>query len=166
MAKRLTDTTKWDREWFQNLSPTYKSFWSYLCDKCDHAGIWQKNIRLAEFVVGDEIDEEKAVFLFGDRIQEIGSDKWYLPGFVLFQYGEFCKDKRVHMGVISVLKKNGLQWPIPLAIDCQSIANPLPRHCHKDKDKDKDKDLDKAKDKAKDKATAKAKAMRGLVGAA
>ena len=85
MPKRFTDTNKWDDAWFGALSPTDKLFWSYLCDKCDHAGIWKVNIPLAKFHIGADYEPDPK--RFGGRIQVLDKDKWYIPKFVAFQYG-------------------------------------------------------------------------------
>ena len=50
MAKRFTDTDKWKKKWFRELKPISKCFWSYLLDNCNHAGIWEVDISLAEGV--------------------------------------------------------------------------------------------------------------------
>jgi hypothetical protein len=39
MAKRLTDSNKWNDSWFTNLPMDIKLVWIYLLDACDHAGV-------------------------------------------------------------------------------------------------------------------------------
>jgi len=132
MSKRFTDTNKWEDPWFCDLDINGKLLWEYLCDKCDHAGIWKVNMRLAEFHLGFKPD----VNGLGGRAIELRSGKWFLPGFVDFQYGELNPANKVHASVIFILKKEGA-W--------KDLKSPL--QGAKDKDKDKEKDKDKDKDK-------------------
>lgn len=146
MAKRLTDTEKWDRQWFLSIPGAYRSFWLYLCDRCDFAGVWNKNMPLAQIYVGFDLDEKKALEFFGGRVVEIAPDKWFVSRFVTFQYGTYRQAKSVHRAVMAKLAANGLRWH---SQDLgKGIAKGFGKSCHKDKDKD----LDKAKAKAKDKA--------------
>jgi len=39
MAKRFTDTEKWNEDWFLEIINPHKLFWIYICDNCNHAGI-------------------------------------------------------------------------------------------------------------------------------
>ena len=52
MSKRFTITEKWEDTWFSGLNPIEKLVWNYLCDKCDLAGFWEINVKLAAFQIG------------------------------------------------------------------------------------------------------------------
>jgi len=126
MAKRFTATEKWIDPWFCNLRPIDKLFWIYLLDNCDHAGIWQVNWPLVKFHLGDFDFNE---IVFNGRIIELSKEKWFIPKFIIFQYGELNPENRAHLSVINILKKEGA---------LKGLKQPL-QGC-KDKDKDKDKD--------------------------
>ena len=49
MAKRFTDTQKWSEDWYLDLPITYKVFWIYICDNCNHAGIYKPNKRVLNY---------------------------------------------------------------------------------------------------------------------
>lgn len=136
MAKRFTDTGKWDKLWIRKLSPELKLLWVYLLDKCDHAGIWEADIDLAKFQLGITIDQDEAIKVFNGRVVPLsGGEKWFIPKFIEFQYGDLNPENRVHKSVIEILERNGIQGPYkPLTRGSQGC---------KDKDKDKDKDMDK-----------------------
>ena len=133
MAKRFTATEKWRDKWFRKLPAEYKLFWIYLVDECNHAGIWEVDFELANFVMGVEISEENALKIYDGRIKKTG-DKWFLPKFIEFQYGVLNPENRAHLSVINILKKEGLY---------KGLIRPLQGR----KDMDKVKELDKDKDK-------------------
>lgn len=109
MAKRFTDTDLFDREWFQDLNMKEKLFWNYVCSKCDHAGVWNVNMRLASFYIGESLSKDEVLKSFGDKIIEIDDDKWWLKGFVSFQYGDILNESsRVHYSVLKILEKYNL----------------------------------------------------------
>jgi len=109
MSKRFTDTELYDREWFQLLPCKHKCFWEYICRKCNHAGIWNVNLRLAGFAIGESLDREDVINTFNGRIIEIEDDKWWIPKFVKFQYGSVLNHgNRVHKSVIAILEKYDL----------------------------------------------------------
>ena len=83
MPKRFTATEKWDDPWFCELSNEARLFWIYILDQCDPAGIWQVNhfIVKAYFGAGFKIPD------FGDRVIKISDTKWFVPKFLIFQYG-------------------------------------------------------------------------------
>lgn len=140
MAKRFTDTAKWDHAWIRKLSPKFKCALFYILDKCDHAGIWVADFDAMSFNIGESITQQEFENAFSDKIRLIKNDKYFIESFIDFQYGELNPENRVHKSVLSKLEKEGANKP---------LKSPLKGA--KDKDKDKDKEKDKDKDKAKDK---------------
>ena len=114
MAKRFTDTAKWNEDWFLDLTNSHKLFWIYICDNCDHAGIFKPNKRMFELIVGDRIDITDFLSIVnGDKIRiiELENGRWYLTGFISFQYGgKLNVNNRVHKSILSVLTKNNITW--------------------------------------------------------
>jgi hypothetical protein len=92
MSKRFTDTEKWKRPWFRTLSPEAKIIWLFLCDNCDHAGIWIADYELASFQIGFTLNQKTLTEMLGDKVMPFDSDKVFIPSFFEFQYGK-SKDK-------------------------------------------------------------------------
>lgn len=131
MSKRFTGTEKWSHGWFRKLLPKLKCVWFYLLDKCDHAGVWIADFEAVSFHVGEEITESD-LSVFGDKLKKFDGDKYFIPTFIEFQYGELNPENRVHFSVISKLEKQGLYKPL-----ISSLKGAM--------DKEKDKDKVKAK---------------------
>ena len=129
MAKRFTDTDKWKKPFIRGLEATYKLFWFYILDDCNHAGIWEVDMEVASIRIGEKLDAKKALNFFGDRVKKITESKWFLPDFIFFQYGELSPKNRLHLSVIQILEKNNIK----------GLLSPLEGVKDKDKDKDKDK---------------------------
>lgn len=133
MAKRFTSTEKWGKTWFRKLSIPHKCFWIYLLDRSNHAGIWDVDFELAEFCIGEKLDPTEIKKVFSARIKEIDEGKkWFVIGFVEFQYGELNPASKPHKSVIKILIKEGVSEGLVKG----SVTI-------KDKAKDKDKDKDK-----------------------
>lgn len=138
MAKRFTDTTKWGKASFDGLSDKMKLVWIYLCDNCDHAGIWDVNwglmsyhLNAPRYELKDSVTRE-----LKDKVAFLSDTKIFLPSFIEFQYGELNPGNRVHLSVINRLKKEGA-YKVLTSSMCGA----------KDKDKEKDKDKDKDKER-------------------
>jgi len=114
MAKRFTDTTKWNEDWFLDLTNPHKLFWNYICDNCCHAGIFKPNKRMFELLVGVKIDTDQFLSDVNKdkhRVLVLSNGRWYLTGFILFQYGTKLNDKnRVHKSILEILLKNDIVW--------------------------------------------------------
>jgi len=136
MSKRFTDTCKWKKPFIKGLTAPYKLFWFYILDDCDHAGIWQVEPEVASIRIGFDIDVKEAIKIFGNRIKVIDEYKWFIPDFILFQYGKLNPENRAHKSVITILEK----------FNIKDLISPLQGA----KDKDKDKDMVKDKDKVKE----------------
>lgn len=114
-----------------------KLAWIYLCDNCDHAGVWEVNLRIMNFELGTELTLTDLRDCFGDKIVWISDNKTFLPSFLDFQYGELNPQNRVHRSVIQRLSLLNL-WS-----DNKVHISPLEGANNKDKDIDKDKDKDR-----------------------
>lgn len=133
MAKRFTDTDKWKKPFIRGLKGAYKLLWFYILDDCNHAGIWEVDMEVASIRIGEEINQEEAEKIFGDRVQKISNNKWFLQDFIFFQYGTLNEKNRLHLSVIQILNKYGIK----------PLESPLEGVKYKDKDKDKEQYKDK-----------------------
>lgn len=141
MAKRFTDTEKWKKPFIRGLQGAYKLLWLYICDDCDHAGIWQVDMQVAEIRIGEKITLHGAIESFGDKIVIFDNgNKWFIPSFLEFQYPSGLNpDNRAHNSIINLLEKYSL-----LKNENKPLISPLQGS------KDMDKDMDMVKDKDKD----------------
>jgi len=114
MAKRFTDTMKWNEDWFLELSISNKLFWIYVCDNCDHAGIYKLNKRMFELLIGNKIDTNEFLNTINaekDRIILLDNGKWYITKFIEFQYGSTLNpNNRVHKSILKLLNDNNIQF--------------------------------------------------------
>ena len=110
MAKRFTDTEKWKKPFIRGLQGAYKLLWLYICDDCDHAGIWQVDLDVAQIRIGEKIDINEAIKSFGDKIVIFDKgNKWFIPSFIEFQYPSGLNpDNRAHNSTIILLEKYNL----------------------------------------------------------
>jgi hypothetical protein len=104
MAKRFTDTGKWKRPWFQGLSRDAKLLWIFLCDDCDHVGIWIADFELMSLRLGMRVDEARLKELVGDKLVKIDADKYFIPSFFTFQYGEAKDGFKAKQSAIKTLR--------------------------------------------------------------
>jgi hypothetical protein len=111
MAKRFTDTEKWKKPFIRGLQGPYKLLWLYICDDCDHAGIWQVDMDVAQIRIGEEINLNQAIKSFEDKIIIFDKgNKWFIPSFVEFQYPSGLNpENRSHNSVIILLDKYNLR---------------------------------------------------------
>ena len=136
----MTDTDKWKKRFLRELKPQHKLLWFYILDDCNHAGIWDVDIEVASIRVGEELIYDMLPQAFLDKIVIFDNgDKWFIPEFIDFQYGELNPNSNVHKSVIALLEKYNLEGYMKGSQGVQSTL----------KDKDKDKDIVKAKVKVK-----------------
>lgn len=139
MAKRFTDTEKWKKPFIKNLKCCYKLLWLYICDDCDHAGVWQVDIEVARLRIGENINEKEAIELFEDKIQPFdGGTKWFIPSFIEFQYPSgLSEQNRAHVGILKTIKKYNLK------IVHKDLTSPLQGAKEQEQDKEEDKEYSK-----------------------
>jgi len=128
MAKRFTDSEKWQDVWFTELSNDNKIIWLYLLDTCDNAGIFKLNLKLLNFNCSTNITVEEFISIFKKRITQVNEECWLINKFCYYQYGaDFLTSKNkavekavirlIQLGVIKNIKGTntlsiGYQYPI------------------------------------------------------
>ena len=144
MAKRMTDTDKWKKRFVRELTPQHKLLWFYILDDCNHAGIWEVDIEVASIRVGENLIYDMLPQSFLDKIVIFDDgDKWFIPDFIEYQYGELNQNSNVHKSVINLLNKYNLEGYLK---GSQRVESTL---------KDKDTDIVIVKEKVKAKRFSK-----------
>ena len=135
MGKRMTATEKWDKVWFMNLSPKLKCLWMYINDKCDQAGMWEVNYKLAQMHIGEPISDAD-INVFGDKIEFYSEDKVWIVGHVLFQCGNLSDRSPAHKPIFTLLKKYRLLDRV-----LNRVSNTLQeKEIEREKDKEEEKE--------------------------
>ncbi len=89
MANRFTDTKKWDEDWYCSLGGEYQHLWNYICDYSDNAGVWRPNKIGYERSTGFKVNLDsflKKVNGDKQRIVVLDNGRWFLPGFIKYQW--------------------------------------------------------------------------------
>jgi hypothetical protein len=155
MAKRFTETKKWEDPWFQDLDPAYKCVWFFILDHCDNAGVWVVNTRLMAFQVGKTITWESVQAKFGKRLMEFAPGKIWVPKFIEFQYGSLSEACKPHQKIIGLLKSHTL-WEVYTKGIHTLQEEEEDRDKEKEEEEDKDKEEEEDKDKEEDQPNPKA----------
>ena len=144
MSKRFRDTDIWDEDWYLDIPLEYRSFWDYVCCKCDHAGIWRPNIRRFNSDIENKIDLDTALTFLNtnkERIIPLESGHWMIAEFVPFQYGRNLNlNNRVHLSVFNRLNDLGVNLGSIRGLNEVKLGSSRPQVEVKEGVKDKDKD--------------------------
>lgn len=129
--KRFTETEKWRDPWFQKLDRESRTLWLWLCDRVDNAGVVDICWPICNAETGGSYSEASMAGL-GEKVEKLENGKWWIPKFVLFQFGELSdsQENRVHQSIWKLLNKHSLSHRVSHRV----YDTP------KDKDKDKDKE--------------------------
>jgi hypothetical protein len=148
--KRFTETTKWDDDWFMELSPVAKLLWQYLLDRCDNAGVVKINYPLMKMQIfgsqwQKDVDWQKYLKELETRIEIAEKGRLIcVCRFIEYQYGDVFNSSA--KAVISMRDKVLCKWVNTfqcLSKYSQWVSNgyAMGIDTHLDKDKDKDKDI-------------------------
>ena|SRR3990167_2160865 len=122
MPKRLTDTAKWDKIWFRKLEPVYKCLWVYICDRCDHAGIWEVDFETASYYIGQSLDQNQVKQVFNKQYIGLNEgSRWLLKDFIFFQYGRFDETNKMFKPIQSSLNRYGVSMGDIWGIDPRKV---------------------------------------------
>lgn len=125
--KRYTDTNKWKDSWFKSLSLKAKLAWVYLCDDCDHSGIWIIDYEVMSLRLGITINDTILTELIGDKLVKLSSESIFIPSFFNFQYGESKDTFNAKVSAIKVLKSYGLIDEANEVVDLTDSLMRVPR---------------------------------------
>lgn len=117
MSKRFVDTELWQKQWFQEMSIKEKILIKYIFENCDCAGVWDINLRMASFIIGEtitltdfyNINNKKELFKFIKDEQD-HEKRIFVVDFITFQYGKLSYNCKPHLPVIKLLKKYGIDF--------------------------------------------------------
>jgi hypothetical protein len=70
IGKTFSDPDKWEEPWFISLTPGKKLLFTYLWERCDHAGVIHITLPLWSAHTGLNIDET----LFNEFVEEVNQD--------------------------------------------------------------------------------------------
>lgn len=87
----------------------------YVYDKCDAVGVWQPNMKLLSFYVGEGVKlEELLAVNDGKLFKDIGEGRVLALGFSEYQYGILKWSCKPHRSYIKMVQKHGLEDQIPI----------------------------------------------------
>ena len=133
MAKRLSGTDIWNKDWYLELTDKQKLLVKFLFDNCDCAGIYEISKKMLRVCFNEEITKEdfKAI----KQVSFINENTIFIEDFIKFQYkidiSELNSKFTVHKGIITRLNKYGIFETLS-----KGLVNPYVRVQDKDKDKD------------------------------
>ncbi len=83
----MTDERKWEDPWYAELPAWGKLLWLYLCDSCDHGGVWKVNRRAAQFAVGADVvcQWDQVAQVFGKHLRILDAEYWLVVNYVKIQ---------------------------------------------------------------------------------
>lgn len=150
MPKRYVEPRIWEEDWFFNLSAGYKLAVKYLYEKCDPIGRWSPNFKIANFVIGGEVDWMKVKDeILKDKIEVLPDGKWWLKGFCRFQYSVLSPKQPVHKKYIQMLQDANLLDRVEHRLS-NSLLNSLSNR-QEEEEEEKNKNKSKSKIKKKNK---------------
>jgi hypothetical protein len=109
MAKRLTDTKKWESKTFRKLGDKYKVFYLYLLDNCDGSGVMHLDLELINFILSQSFSLEEIKEAFPNQLIFISDDKIIIKNYIAFQNGDVTDSKsNIAKSIVATLNSHGL----------------------------------------------------------
>lgn len=109
MAKRLSESTRWDDPWYRTLPLHLRNFWDFLCVRPDAAGVWKPDWEAIGFYVSKEINPKTVLDSLNDgkdRINVLTNGYWQVIEWVKFQMGVDLNEKvGQHKATIALIEK-------------------------------------------------------------
>lgn len=152
MAKRFTDTDKWNKKWYRELGSGLRDVRQFVLDRCNHIGVWEIDLKTVQHFTNQKIDIEDVRAAFRGKIVFIDQETLLIPDFIEFQYGLLKEESRPHQSVIKELKKLNLweEYLNGFPKSYLTLSDDSPKSCLTLKEQEQDKEQDKEKEKEKE----------------
>ena len=84
--------------------------WGCLCDKCDKSVGIDIAFRMASFSLNGRNNTLGMIedFVDSERLQKLKNGKYFIKGFIAFQFGQLNESSNLHKNVIALLQKHGI----------------------------------------------------------
>lgn len=105
MGKRFYNTQRIEEDWYINLSLKHRELLRYCESKCDGAGIFSWNAKIASSYIGEQITDSDLLEIPVSKLQ---NGKYFIHGFCYFQNGKLSKKSPAHNPVYKSLAENGI----------------------------------------------------------
>lgn len=128
MAYRFSDTSKWNDEWFVDLTPQEKLLFLYLCDNCDIAGFYELSTRKLSFDTSLSADEVKGALKGLERAFILSEDRriLFLKKFVKHQKNlPLNALNKSHKGILSRFENYKSRFSTDLVLLVNEGISPL-----------------------------------------
>ncbi len=122
MAKRFTDSEKYKDPWFRKLTPKSKMLFLFMCDDCNHAGVWKENLETFNFIYKMDASKDD-INALGEKVLKINEETYLIQSFIRFQYGELNPQNKAHLGVIRALKYASIDY-MPYIAPSKDLHSP------------------------------------------
>lgn len=141
MAKRVTDTDIWKKDWFLNLTDKQKLLVKFLFDNCDCAGVYEISQKILNACFNEQIT--RVDFEAIKQVRFIKEDVIFLEDFIKYQYNveisELNEKYNLHKGILRRLNKYGISSTLPLGYISTLQEQKQEQYKEKEKEKEKDK---------------------------
>lgn len=119
MAKRFTDSDKWQDKWFRRLPPDQKLAYLYILDRCDMAGTIEIDTELAEFQMGCSTDWEELVKGSDTRLVPLANGRLWVRKFIAYQNGKLSGECNAHKPILRLVER----YELPNDCDSDTVPN-------------------------------------------
>lgn len=148
MAKRFSESNRWDDPWYRALPPHLKNFWDFLCCRPDAAGVWKPDWQDVHFRIGRKIGADEALNAFNSdkvRINVLKNGYWQVIGWVTFQFGETLNEKIGQHKSSLVLIRKYTEFGYFLG---KAYPNTYPRRILVEEEKEEEKEMEEEKEES------------------
>lgn len=117
--KIFTDTEKWDDQWFRALPPVVKLVYLYICDRSDHAGVWEYDEELlALHTKIKTIDKETWLKHLDPKVIVLPNGKWWIVNYISFQNPRgISKSNKMCVPIYRSIEKNKIEYDIGVEVN-------------------------------------------------
>lgn len=140
MAKRFFNTNRIEDDWYINLSCKHRELLRYCESKCDGAGVFSWNAKIASTYIGEKITDSDLDFI---PVQKLKNGKYFITGFCQFQNGELSRKSPAHNPIFKSIEENEIPESVLFCRVSDRVSNTMQeKEIVKEKEKEKELELE------------------------